>query len=63
MTPGLRLSKDDTPKTREEERAMAKRPYMNAVGAINYAAVATRPDIAHAVRCLARHNNNPGEMH
>ena len=42
---------------------MAKRPYMNAVGAINYATVATRPDIAYAVHCLTRHNNNPGESH
>lgn len=38
-------------------------PYINAVGALAYLAVATRPDIAYAVGVLVRFSKNPGKRH
>jgi hypothetical protein len=38
-------------------------PYSQLVGALMYLAVATRPDIAHAVGVLACFNSNPGPLH
>jgi hypothetical protein len=42
---------------------MKHTPYMNAVGALNYVAIATRPDIAYAVGRLARYSSNPRPAH
>ena len=42
---------------------MSSIPYINAVGALMYLAVATRPDIAHTVSVLSRFNTNPGMAH
>lgn len=63
MNPGLLLSKTDGPQTDEERREMENVPYLEAVGAINYLAVGTRPDISYAVHRLARFNQNPGKRH
>ena len=60
MTPGLQLTKDDCPKTPEEIAEMAGVPYQTAVGALNYLAVATRPDISYTVAKLAKFNSCPG---
>jgi hypothetical protein len=63
MSPGLNLSSAMGPSTPEEIAEMQNLPYLNAVGALNYLAIATRPDIAYAVGCLARFNSNPGPAH
>ena len=42
---------------------MKDKPYINAVGALQYLAVATRPDIAYSVGVLCRFNSNPGVQH
>lgn len=42
---------------------MAKVPYMNAVGALMYLAIGTRPDIAYSVGKLAQFNSTPGVIH
>ena len=59
----LKLSKDDCPKSNEEKVVMAKVPYASPSGSLMYAMVATRPDIAHAVRVVSTFMLNPGEKH
>lgn len=63
MEPGLRLTHDMCPTTAKDIAEMKDVPYLNAVGALNYLAVATRPDISYAVHKLARFNANPGADH
>ena len=59
----LRLSAQNGPSTPEEKAAMAKIPYLSAVGSLMYWATCTHPDIAYAVPLLARFNANPGKKH
>ena len=63
MDPHLQLSQDDCPSTPADIAAMRHKPYREALGALMYAAVATRPDIAYAVSQLARYSANPGMKH
>jgi hypothetical protein len=46
-----------------EFAVMCDVPYREAVGALNWAALATRPDIAFAVATVARFSANPGMVH
>ena len=63
MEPGLHLTKAMCATTPEEIAEMRKVPYINAVGALMYLAVTTRPDIAYTTSTLARFNSNPGRQH
>jgi transposase InsO family protein len=63
LDPSVRLSSAQSPQTQEDIEAMRSVPYLQAVGALMYLAVATRPDIAYAVGVLARFNKNPGPLH
>ncbi|EIN13264.1 hypothetical protein PUNSTDRAFT_59270 [Punctularia strigosozonata HHB-11173 SS5] len=63
MDPNTRLSASMSPQTPEEKAEMVGVPYINAVGALLYLAIATRPDIAHAVGVLSRFSKNPGPRH
>jgi hypothetical protein len=63
MDPAANLSKDQSPQTSEERTDMSHVPYCKAVGALMYAAVGMRPDIAFAVGILARFAENPGCAH
>ena len=63
LDPGVRLSKDMAPKNDDERQYMQTVPYAQLVGTLMYLAVATRPDITHAVGVLARFSANPGPMH
>lgn len=38
-------------------------PYRELIGALMYAALGTRPDIAHTVSVLGQFNNNPKRQH
>ncbi len=60
---GIRLSADDCPKTAEQREAMRDKPYCAVVGKVMYLATTTRPDIAYAVRELAKYMSNYGEPH
>lgn len=51
------------PQDAEQMAAMRNVPYLNAVGALNYLSVSTRPDISWIVGKLARFNSNPGIGH
>lgn len=48
------LSKDQSPNTDSEMKAMNKIPYSNAIGSVMYLMVSSRPDIAYTVGCLSR---------
>ena len=50
----LTLSKADEPRNPEEKKETKKFPYREAVGALMWTATMTRPDIACAVRAVAR---------
>jgi hypothetical protein len=63
LDPSIRLSTSMAPQTPEEIAEMEGVPYINAVGALNYLAIATRPDISYTVGVLARFTNNPGMQH
>jgi len=63
LPPKVELSHSMAPSTQEEEDFMSKVPYLSAVGSLQYLAMMTRPDIAHAVAYLARFNQNPGLQH
>ena len=63
MDPSIQFSKDQSPQTVEEIADMNKIPYREAIGSLNYCAVATRPDIAFSVSLLAQFMENPGRTH
>uniref|UniRef100_A0A5B7BYT4 Reverse transcriptase Ty1/copia-type domain-containing protein n=1 Tax=Davidia involucrata TaxID=16924 RepID=A0A5B7BYT4_DAVIN len=59
----FKLSALMSPRTEEERKHMTQIPYANAVGALMYAMVCTRPDISHAVSMVSRYMHNPGKGH
>ncbi|RVW24226.1 Retrovirus-related Pol polyprotein from transposon TNT 1-94 [Vitis vinifera] len=59
----FKLSKEQSPKTKEERDHMSKVPYASAIGSLMYAMVCTRPDIAHAVGVVSRFMSRPGKQH
>jgi hypothetical protein len=59
----IRLSSEQAPASAAECAQMRDVPYREAVGALNWAALATRPDIAFAVATVARFAANPGPAH
>ena len=63
MDPSICLSSDQSPSTTAEHAIMRDKPYREAVGALNWAALATRPDTAFAVATVARFAANPGPAH
>ena len=63
MDSSIRFSKDQCPQTLEEAAKMSKVPYREAIGSLNYCAVATWPDIAFSVSLLAQFMDNLGKIH
>ena len=60
---GIALSKEQCPKTPQEEEDMRRVPYASAVGSLMYAKLCTRPDICYAVGIVSRYQSNPGLDH
>ena len=58
-----KLTKEMSPTTDEDRLRMARVPYREAVGCLNYIAQSTQPDIVYTVNTLSRFNNDPGEKH
>jgi hypothetical protein len=63
MDTQTRLSSKQAPKSAAEFAAMRDVPYREAVGALNWAALLMRPDIAFAVSTVAQFAANPGPVH
>jgi hypothetical protein len=63
MNHNVKLSSADKPKTPQECASMRDKPYREAVGSLNYAALGTRFDLTHAVGILSRYLENPGPAH
>nr|CAN68815.1 hypothetical protein VITISV_001087 [Vitis vinifera] len=59
----FKLSKEQSPKTKEERDHMSKMPYASAIGSLMYAMVCTRSDIAHAVGVVSKFMSRPGKQH
>ena len=60
---GLHLSKDQCPKTTEENKQMRAVPYASAVNSLMYVILCTRQDLCHAVSLISRYQQNPGPDH
>jgi hypothetical protein len=63
LDPSLRLNMSQCPQTPEDDEFMCDKPYVSAVGALMYLAIATRPYIAHTVGVLCRFMSKPGPVH
>jgi len=63
MDPQVHLMSEQAPSTAAEFAAMRDVPYCKAVGALNWAMLATCPDIAYAIATVVRFGANPGPMH
>ena len=59
----VKLTTEQAPTSAAESAMMRDVPYREAVGALNWAALATRPDISFAVSTVARFASNPGPAH
>ena len=60
---GIKISKDQCPKSDAELEKMSRVPYASAIGSIMYAMTCTRPDVSFALSMVSRHQQNPGEGH
>ena len=59
----FKLSKEQSPKIKEERDHISKVSYALTIGSLMYAMVCTRPDIAHAVGVVSRFMSRPGKQH
>ena len=59
----FKLSKEQSPKTKEENDHMSKVPYASTIGSLIYAMVCIRLDIAHVVGIMNRFMSRPGRQH
>src|SRR6267154_2185182 len=59
MDPAICLTNDQSPTNAADHVIMCDKPYHEAVGALNWAILATHPDIAYAISTVARFAANP----
>ena len=59
----FKLSKEQSPKTKEERDHMSTMPYVSAIGSLMYAMVCTRSDIALAMGVVSRFMSRLGKQH
>jgi Reverse transcriptase (RNA-dependent DNA polymerase) len=58
-----RLLKDDCPTSAEDKQEIKDMPYRELIGALNWLAVGSRPDIAFVIGQLVQFLENPGRVH
>ena len=58
---GVFLSKEQCPKTPQEEEDMRCVPYALAIGSLMYAMLFTRPDICYVVGIVSKYESNPSK--
>ena len=63
MDTSFQLTSEQAPTSMAEHAIMCHVPYCEAVRALNWAALATHPDIAFSVAIVARFAANPGPPH
>ena len=63
LTPRTILMKDQCPTTPDEINDIASSRYRELIGSLQYASLATCPDITYAVNKLAQFLANPGRVH
>ena len=63
MDPAIHLTNNQSPTNTAEHVIMRDKPYCEAVGALNWATLATCPDITYAIGTVARFAANPGIPH
>ena len=63
MDPGVHLTKSQSPTAKNEKEDMVDVPYCELIRLLMYAAVATHPNIAHAVTALSQFLENPRRAH
>ena len=63
MDTQIRLSSEQSPKSAAKFAAMRDVPYREAIGALNWAALSTHPDIAFAISTVAWFAAEPGPAH
>lgn len=60
---GIILSKDQGPKSQDDQKFMADKPYQEVLGSIMYAQIGTQPDLSYTVSTLSKYASNPGITH
>ena len=63
MDPNSKISTSHSPSTGAQYTTMRNVPYREAVGALMYAMLGTRPDISFAVTMVSKFSSNPGLTH
>lgn len=63
MDPNTKISTAQSPSTGPQYATMRNIPYREAVGALMYAMLGTRPDISFAVTTVSKFSSNPGMAH
>jgi hypothetical protein len=63
MDPAICLTTDQSPTNASEAAIMHDKPYREAVGALNWASLATHPDITFAMGSIAQFAANPRIAH
>lgn len=59
----FKLSKAQTPSSKEEKKLMTRVPYANIIGSIMYAMICIRPDLAYVVSIVSRYMADLGKDH
>lgn len=60
---GIRLSKDQSPQTKQELERMSRVLYDYTIVSIMYVITCTRTDVLYSLSMVSRYKQNPGDSH